>query len=73
MGVPNHESYPTPIQRHKQPPDSATAYTWDPFSFTGVERETAAVINEVLKAFNEEYGTNIEPTLTGIPFQEEEQ
>ena len=43
MAVPNHESYPAPIQRQKQPPDSANAYVWTDFSISGVEPETARV------------------------------
>jgi ribonuclease Z len=71
MAVPNHESYPPPIQRTKQPPDSMNSYQWDAFSFSGVERETAAVTNKIVDEFNQKYGTNVKPSLTGLPFQDE--
>ena len=43
----------------------------DPFNFEGIERETAAVINGVLVRFNEKFGTDVKPLLTGIPFKDE--
>jgi hypothetical protein len=49
--------------------NTTDAYQWDPINFEGVEPETAAVINEVLAAFNEEYGTIVEPTMSGMPFR----
>jgi ribonuclease Z len=70
MGVPNHESYPAPPQRVKQPPDTMKAYKWTEFSLSGVERESAAVTNAVIEAFNERNGTDVKPALTGIPFRE---
>ena len=73
MAVPNHESFPAPIQRQKQPPNSEKAYAWDPFSFTGIEKETAGVVNEVVDEFNAKYGTDIKPWLTGKPFSEDDQ
>ncbi|MHC4971520.1 MAG: hypothetical protein ACYTG3_04250 [Planctomycetota bacterium] len=65
MAVPNHESYPPPIQRKKQAPDAMKAYTWDPFSFSGMEPETAKLINRIVDDFNRKFGTNVEPQLTG--------
>ena len=71
MAVPNHERFPEPVQAETMQADTTNAYTWDPLNFEGVEPETAAVINDVLNAFNEEYGTNVQPTLSGIPFEED--
>ena len=65
MAVPNHEAYPAPIQRQKQPPDSEKAYQWTDFSFSGVEPETAAVVNDVVKDFNDSFGTDVQPFVTG--------
>ena len=72
MAVPNHERYPEPAQRETIQAKGTDAYQWDPINFEGVEPETAAVINEVLAAFNEEYGTNVEPFMSGIPFRDKE-
>ena len=69
MAVPNHDSFPAPPQRVKQPPDSMKAYRWTEFSLSGVEPESAAVTNEVIKRFNAKNGTDIQPALTGIPFR----
>ncbi len=68
MAVPNHENFPAPPQRAKQPPDSMKAYKWTEFSLGGVERESAAVTNALIEEFNKKYGTNIKPALTGLPF-----
>jgi len=71
MAVPNPESYPPPAQVAAQPPaPDENAYGWDPFSFTGLEKRTSAVTNEVVKEFNAKHGTNIEPVLSRIPFKE---
>ena len=70
MGVPNHDSYPAPPQRQKQPPDSMKAYQWTAFSLSGIEPESAAVTNAVIEAFNEENGVDVKPSLTGLPFRE---
>ena len=70
MAVPNHEGFPAPVQRTKQPPDSQKAYKWTDFSFSGVEPESAAVTNALIDEFNERMGTDIKPALTGIPFQD---
>jgi ribonuclease Z len=72
MAVPNHERYPEPAQRETVEAEGTEAYQWDPINFEGVEPETAAVINEVLEAFNEAYGTNVEPSMSGIPFRDKE-
>jgi ribonuclease Z len=72
MAVPNEERFPEPAQRPAVPQKGADGYKWDPLNFEGVERETSAVINERLKEFNEKYGTNVEPTMTGIPFKDDE-
>jgi hypothetical protein len=69
MAVPNHDSFPAPPQRVKQPPDSMTAYQWTEFSLSGVEPESAAVTNELIAEFNERNGTDVVPALTNLPFQ----
>jgi ribonuclease Z len=69
MAVPNHDSYPAPPQRVKQPPDSMKAYQWTEFSLSGVEPEAARVTNEVIERFNKEHGTDVKPSLTGLPFR----
>ncbi len=72
MGVPNHESYPAPPQRVKQPPDSMKAYKWTEFSLSGVEPESAAVTNKLIEAFNAANGTDIKPAITGLPFRKKQ-
>ena len=69
MAVPNHDSYPAPPQRTKEPPDSMTAYKWTEFSLSGVEPESAAVTNRQIEEFNERNGTDVVPGLTGLPFK----
>ena len=72
MAVPNHESFPAPPQRMKQPPDSMKAYKWTKFSLSGVEPESAAVTNALIAEFNKKNGTNIKPALTGLPFRKKQ-
>ena len=69
MAVPNPESFPPPAQVPGKPPivDENT-YQWDPFSFSGLEKSTSAVTNDVVREFNERNGTDIEPVLSNIPF-----
>ena len=72
MGVPNHESFPPPPQRQKQPPDSMTILS-DMFSettLTSIEPESAAVTNAQIEAFNKRNGTNVKPGLTAVPFMD---
>jgi ribonuclease Z len=71
MAVANPESYPPPAQVPALPPaPDENAYQFDPFSFTGLEKRTSAVTNEVVREFNAKYGTNIEPVLSRIPFRD---
>jgi len=42
MGVPNHDSYPAPPQRAKQPPDSMKAYKWTPSGWTRLRARASA-------------------------------
>jgi ribonuclease Z len=70
MGIPNEESFPAPVQRKKNPPDSLAAYQWTEFSMSGVEPESAAVTNAMIEKFNKRHGTDIKPSVTGIPFRE---
>lgn len=69
MAIPNEESFPAPPQREKEPPNSMASYQWTDFSLSGVERESAAATNAVIARFNEKLGTDVKPTVTGIPFQ----
>jgi ribonuclease Z len=72
MAFANTESYPPPAQVPAQPPvTSENAYQWDPFSFTGLEKRTSKVTNEVVQEFNDKHGTDIKPVLSGIPFKSE--
>lgn len=74
MAVPNHESFPTPAQRTKQPPDSM-AILGKMFSKTTlgeVEPEAAKVTNAQIEAFNKANGTNVKPGLTAVPFMKKE-
>lgn len=70
MAVVNEEGFPAPVQRQKQPPDSMKAYKWTALSLSGVEPESAAVTNALIDAFNKENGTDVKPSLTGIPFMD---
>jgi ribonuclease Z len=69
MAVPNHDSFPAPPQRAKQPPDSMKAYQWTEFSLSGVEPESAAVTNALIEAFNQRNGTDVRPAITSLPFR----
>lgn len=70
MAVANPESYPPPAQVAAQPPaPNENAYGWDPFSFTGLEKSTSEVTNEVVREFNKRHGTDIQPVVTNIPFK----
>jgi ribonuclease Z len=68
MAVTNHESFPAPVQKQKEPPDSLAAYQWTEFSMSGVEPESAKVTNDMIKEFNKRHGTDIKPSVTGLPF-----
>lgn len=72
MAVPNEDAFPAPIQRRKEPVPEEGKYKWTDFTFSGVERETAAATNKVIEEFNKEFGTDVKPALTGIPFKKEE-
>ena len=37
-------------------------------TLSGVDRESAAAINQLIEEFNKKNGTNIKPSLTGLPF-----
>ena len=71
MAVPNHESFAAPVQRAKQPPPNP--YIMTKFSALGVEPESAAVTNAVIAKYNKDYGTDVKPGVTAIPFLTEEQ
>jgi hypothetical protein len=70
MAVANPESYPPPAQVPAEPPAAnENAYQWDPFSFTGLEKRTSAVTNEVVREFNDKHETDVKPVLSNIPFK----
>ena len=70
MAVPNHESFPTPPQRQKQPPDSMAILSFSETTIKSIEPESAAVTNAQIEAFNKRYGTDIKPGLTALPFKD---
>jgi ribonuclease Z len=69
MAVPNHESFPAPAQREKQPPDSMAILKFSDTTIMSIEPESAAVTNAQIEEFNKLNGTDIKPGLTGIPFK----
>jgi len=69
MAVPNHESFPAPAQREKQPPDSMAILKFSDTTIKSIEPESAAVTNAQIEEFNKLNGTDIKPGLTGIPFK----
>ncbi len=71
MAVPNHEGFPAPPQRQKQPPDSMEILSFSETTIKSIEPESAAVTNAQIEEFNKQNGTDIKPGLTGIPFKNE--
>ena len=69
MGVPNHESFPAPVQRPKQPPDSAAEFPFSELALESIDRESAAVTNQMIEEFNARHGTDVKPAYTGLPFK----
>ena len=71
MAVPNHEGFPAPAQRQKQPPDSMKILgaLFSETTLESIEPESAAVTNAQIEAFNRRNGTDVKPGLTSIPFQ----
>ncbi len=63
MAIPNHERFPEPALREFKRSE-VQAYEWTATTFDGYEPETAAVINKLVDAFNEQYGTDVKPTTT---------
>jgi hypothetical protein len=74
MAVPNHESFPTPPQRQKQPPDSMKILgeMFSDTTLNSVEPESAAVTNKQIEDFNKRMGTDVKPGLTAVPFMEKQ-
>lgn len=74
MAVPNHEAFPAPAQRPKQPPDSMAilADLLSETTLSSIEPESAAVTNAQIEAFNEANGTNVKPGLTAVPFRKQQ-
>ncbi|MGI9319163.1 MAG: guanitoxin biosynthesis MBL fold metallo-hydrolase GntH [bacterium] len=64
MAAPNHERFPEPPQREFVPNRDAKPYEWTETTFDGYQPEIAAVINKLVDAFNEEFGTDVKPTTT---------
>ena len=69
LAVPNPEGFPAPPQRQKQPPDSMAILKFSETTIKSIEPESAAVTNAQIEAFNKQYGTDIKPGLTGLPFK----
>ena len=72
MAVPNHETFPAPIQRVKQPPDTMAEMNLTELTLTSVDPDAAAVTNKQIEEFNKREGTNVKPGLTGIPFMKKD-
>ena len=72
MAVPNHETFPAPIQREKQPPDSMAELSLSKLTLSSVDPESAAVTNKQIEEFNKKHGTKVKPALTGIPFMKKD-
>ncbi|MEP1930844.1 MAG: guanitoxin biosynthesis MBL fold metallo-hydrolase GntH [Roseibium sp.] len=68
-GVPNHESFPAPVQLAKQPPDSAAEFPFTKFDLESMDVESAAATNDMIDAFNERTGNSEVGAYTSIPFQ----
>ena len=69
MAVVNHEAYPGPPMKAKQPPPGGIkSLKMTELTLSGVDPESAAAINELIADFNKKNGTNIKPSLTGLPF-----
>jgi len=65
MAVPNEEGFPAPVQRQKQPPDSAAEFPFSEFSLESMDIDSAIATNKMIEAFNELNGTEIKPAYTG--------
>jgi ribonuclease Z len=69
MAVPNHESFPAPVQRQKQPPDSAAEFPFSELALESIDADSAAVTNQMIEEFNERNGTDVQPAYTDLPFR----
>ncbi len=69
MAVPDHESFPAPVQRQKQPPDSAAEFPFSELALESIDTESAAVTNQMIEEFNQRNGTDVQPAYTGLPFR----
>ena len=69
MAVVNHEAYPVPSLKERQAPDSFKTYSPTELTLSGVDRESAIAINKLIDDFNKKNGTNIKPSMTGMPFK----
>lgn len=63
IAIPNHERFPEPAQSPFKRAE-ADPYEWTETTFSGYEPETAAIINNLVDKFNEEFGTDVQPTTT---------
>ena len=69
MAVVNPEAYPAPPMKAKQPPPGGIkSLQMTELTLSGVDPESAAAINKLIDEFNKKNGTNIKPSLTGLPF-----
>ena len=70
MAVVNHEAYPGPLSKEKQPPPGGIkSLQMTELALSGVDPESAAAINKLIEDFNKKNGTNIKPSMTGLPFR----
>ena len=69
MAVVNHEAYPVPTMKERKAPDSFKTYQPTELTLSGVDRESAIAINKLIGDFNQKNGTNIKPSMTGLPFK----
>ena len=69
MAVPNHEAFPAPVQRKKNPPDSAAEFPFSDVALESIDPDSAAVTNQMIEDFNTRNGTDVKPAYTGLPFK----
>ena len=68
MAVVNHEAYPMPPKGEKKTPNTLKSLKMTELTLSGVDPESALAINKLIEDFNKKNGTNIKPSLTGLPF-----
>ena len=68
MAVVNHEAFPAAPLKEKKTPETLKSLSMTELTLSGVDPESAAAINKLIDEFNKKNGTNIKPSLTGLPF-----